>query len=93
LALIARLGQFGPDRARKTDVLGQPEDEVDPLASHQLISASRAKPESARKMMRVCGQRHESAPRSRDLLDRTRRGIDVGGPQLRRQQMTAAEDV
>jgi hypothetical protein len=29
----------------------------------------------------------------RDLLDRTRRGIDVGRPQLRRQQVTSAEDV
>src|SRR5439155_18550845 len=28
-----------------------------------------------------------------DLLDRTGRGIDVGPPQLGRQQMTAAEDV
>jgi hypothetical protein len=64
------------------------------LASHHLISASRAKSESARKMMRTSGQTARSLRHDpRDLLDRTRRSIDVRRPQLRRQQVITAEDV
>jgi hypothetical protein len=43
-------------RVRRT-FLASPKMKSIPLASHHAISASRAKPESARRMMRVCGQR------------------------------------
>ncbi len=64
------------------------------LASHHAISSSRQKPLSARSRMRTRGQRARIWPTMRvDLLDRAGGGIDVGAPQLRRQQMAAAEDV
>ena len=45
-------------------------------------------------MMRTCGQRARIwADDPLDLLDRAGAGVDVRPPQLRRQQMVAAEDV
>ena len=64
------------------------------LASHQAISASRAKPESPRSRMRTRGQRRaDLRDDARDLLHRAGRGVDVRAPQLGRQQMAAAEHV
>ena len=79
------------DQAR---VAGQAEDVIDPVRSHQTISASRAKPESARnriRTLRPAGPDLGDDPR--DLFNRPGAGIDVGAPQLGGQEMPAAEDV
>ena len=64
------------------------------FASHQAISASRAKPLSARSRMRTRGQRARiRRDDARDLLHGAGRGVDVGAAELGRQQVPAAEDV
>jgi hypothetical protein len=65
------------------------------FASHQAISASRAKPESPRSRTRVFGQRRRicTTMRATSSIARTGGAVDVRPPQLGRQQMTATEDV
>ena len=62
------------------------------LASHQLIRSSRQKPAVGADDDRRPGPaRADLRDDALDLLDAARRCVDVGGPQLRRQQMPAPE--
>ena len=64
------------------------------LFSHHAISASRAKPESARSRMRTFGQQlADAGDDPRDLFDAAGARIDVGRAQFGGQQMPAAEHV
>ena len=64
------------------------------LASHHAISASRANPESARRMMRVCAQRSRICATIRAISStEPAEASMLAQPQLRRQQVTAAEHV
>ena len=62
-------------------------------ASHQAISASRAKPLSARSNPNPGPAGADLPDNARDLLKGAGRGVDVGAAQPGRQQVPAAEDV
>jgi hypothetical protein len=51
----------------KRSFFARPNRKSTPLASHQLISASRANPESARSTMRTSGHRARISPREDEL--------------------------
>ena len=74
--------------------MARPNRKSTPLFSHHAISASRAKPESARSRMRTRGPAlADAGDDPRHLLDAAGAGIDVGRAQFGRQQMPAAEHV
>src|ERR1700730_2168683 len=88
----------------KRRFLARPNRKSTPLVSHQVISPSRAKPESARSRMRTLGQRRRiwatiratsaTLPWALQPTGLTRgAGIDVRRAQFARQQMPAAEHI
>src|SRR4028119_1510110 len=62
------------------------------FCSHQSMSASRAKPESARSF-HPRPARPDLMHDARNFLDRPGTRIDVGAAQFRREQVPAAEDI
>ena len=63
------------------------------FSSHQVSKLSRQKPPSPRKMIRTFGHRADLRDDPGHLLHAAGRRVDVRGPQLRQQQVLAAEDV
>ena len=57
LCCACGVSNFGRDRRREAHILGQAEQVIDAVRSHQCISSSRANPASARNKMRTRGQR------------------------------------
>jgi hypothetical protein len=96
----ARLaGLLGPGKVDgefldQAQVASQAEDEVDPVRlapNHQRLAREAAV--GAQQDAHAGPAGADLADDARDLLDRSGRGVDVGAPELRRQQVTAAEDV
>jgi hypothetical protein len=94
LALRLRRGEFGRNRLDEAPVLRQPEEVIDAVRlapRHESLAREAAIGAQHNTHVRPAPADLRHDPR--DLLLGTGRAVDVRAPQLRRQQVTTAEDV
>jgi hypothetical protein len=94
LAFRGRLGQFAGDLGFEARIAGQAEQVIDPVLfapRHQRLAGKAGI--GAEQDAHSGPARPQLGDDPGHLLDRPGRGVDVGAPQLGRQQVPAAEDV